>query len=133
MGKNIYMGKRWPLRVQFDFFESFADMLKNGFSLKQCIFNLKILYPALASSLTNVYQQLQQGKSFSKRFRLYLNLNVYYQLVIVEEHGELELSVHELGKVLRQKLAQKEKLIDVLVYPLILFCLLIAIIVVFWI
>ena len=58
-GTNIYMGKRWPLKIQVDFFESFADMLKSGFSLKQCVFNLKILYSALAPSLTNVYQQLQ--------------------------------------------------------------------------
>lgn len=123
--------RKWSLKIQTEFFESLSDMLKSGFSLKQCIYNLKILYPKLNQDLENALQNLNQGALFSDSIRDYLTSGIYNQLLIAECHGQLILSVAQLGKYLRQRVDQREKLKGILVYPIILVGLLLGMLIIF--
>lgn len=128
MDKKKNRDVKWGLRKQADFFETLADMLNSGFSVKQCLTNLPILYPRTKDDFKKALAQLEQGKSFSDSIRYFLSPNVYYQLMIAENHGQLNLSIKQLGKYMRQRLEQREKIQAALFYPCILFGLLVLMI-----
>lgn len=128
MGKKLINNPKWRLKSQAEFFETLADMLRSGFSLKQCLINLAILYPAQKNDFETALKQLESGKPFSESVRKFLNSKIYYQLMLSESHGQLELSVSQLGKYMRQRIEQREKIQAALFYPCILFGLLIMMI-----
>lgn len=120
---------KWSLKKQADFFETLADMLNSGFSLKQCLVNLSILYPKKKSDFDEALIQLENGKSFSESIRCFLSPKVYYQLMIAENYGQLDLSIKQIGNYMRQRLEQREKIQAAMFYPCILFGLLILMII----
>lgn len=128
MGKKIINSSKWKLKNQAAFFETLADMLRSGFSLKQCLVNLAILYPAQKNDFNEALTRLESGKTFSESVHQFLNSKIYYQLMLAESHGQLELSVSQLGKYMRQRVEQREKIRAALFYPCILFGLLIMMI-----
>ncbi|WP_346781149.1 competence type IV pilus assembly protein ComGB [Ligilactobacillus aviarius] len=128
MGKKINNNRKWKLKIQAEFFETLADMLRSGFSLKQCLINLAILYPVQKNDFEMALAQLESGKTFSESIQQFLNSKIYYQLMLAESHGQLELSVSQLGKYMRQRVEQREKIRAALFYPCILFGLLIMMI-----
>lgn len=107
-------------------------MLKSGFSLKQSISNLIILYPELSNDLEKIYLDLEMGNDFSQSIKPYLNENTYNQIFIAERHGQLKLSIMQLGKYMQQRLKQREKIIGTLTYPVILLLLLILMLIIFF-
>lgn len=117
---------RWNLKKQVDFFETLADMLSSGFSLKQCLINLSILYPQRKNDFDEALIRLEKGANFSESIRCFLSPKVYYQLMIAESHGQLELSIRQIGRYTRQRLEQHEKIQSAMFYPCILFGLLIV-------
>lgn len=117
--------------MQNNFFETLADLLKSGFSLKQSIQNISILYPKMANDLEKISVQLNQGRRFSACIQKFVSNTTYNQIAVAEEHGQLERSVVQLGKYLRGKMNQKEKLIGVLIYPILLIFLLTMMIFIF--
>lgn len=124
MGKKIIKNQKWKLKKQAEFLESFADMLHSGFSLKQCLINLAILYPSHKKDFEIALGNLENGKMFCESVQQFLHLKIYYQLMLAENHGQLELSVSQLGKYMRQRVEQREKIQAALFYPCILFGLL---------
>ena len=128
MGKKTVNSSKWKLKNQAAFFETLADMLRSGFSLKQCLANLAILYPAQKNDFNAALARLESGKTFSESIHQFLNSKIYYQLMLAESHGQLELSVSQLGKYMRQRVEQREKIRAALFYPCILFGLLVMMI-----
>ncbi len=119
--KNLRMAK-WTLRQQANFFELLADLLTAGFSLKQALQSLKVFLPK--NGLATVIAELETGQSFSQALRSKVTTNIYCQLVIAEKHGSVEQSVFQLGKYLKKRVQQREKLQSLLLYPAIILGLL---------
>lgn len=120
---------KWKIKDQADFFETLADMLSNGFSLKQSLINLKILYPKHELDFVTALRLLENGKTFSEGIRNFINPKIHYQLMLAEKHGQLELCVAQLGKYMHQRMKQHEKIKGAMLYPCILFGLLITMII----
>ena len=76
MGKKINNNRKWKLKIQAEFFETLADMLRSGFSLKQCLINLAILYPVQKNDFEMALAQLESGKTFSESIQQFLNLKI---------------------------------------------------------
>lgn len=95
---------KWKIKDQANFFETLADMLNNGFSLKQSLINLKILYPKHKFDFETALRLLKEGKTFSEEIRNFIDPKIYYQLMLAEKHGQLELCVAQLGKYMHQRM-----------------------------
>lgn len=119
--KNLHMAK-WTLRQQANFFDLLADLLTAGFSLKQALQSLKMFLPK--NGLATVIAELETGQSFSQALRSKVTTNIYCQLVIAEKHGSVDQSVLQLGKYLKKRVQQREKLQSLLLYPAIILGLL---------
>lgn len=109
---------KWTLRQQANFF----DLLTAGFSLKQALQSLKMFLPK--NGLATVIAELENGQSFSQALRSKVTTNIYCQLVIAEKHGSVDQSVLQLGKYLKKRVQQREKLQSLLLYPAIILGLL---------
>lgn len=67
-----------------------------------------------------------EGKTFAECLRPYIKPTLYYQLLLAEQHGNLEECLQEVGRVMMLREKQRQKLITLLQYPLILIGLLMA-------
>lgn len=74
--------------------------------------------------LTVVNQRLMAGESFADSVRPFVRTDLYYQLLLAEEHGELENTLGDVGRLLVAKQQQQQKLQRLLQYPLLLLFLL---------
>lgn len=71
-----------------------------------------------------VNQHLKAGESFANSVREFVKPDLYYQLVLAEKHGELVETLNEIGTILVTKQKQRQKLQQLLQYPLLLLFLL---------
>lgn len=71
-----------------------------------------------------INQQLMAGESFANSVKAFVKPDLYYQLLLAEEHGELENTLAEVGRLLVAKQKQQQKLQRLLQYPLLLLFLL---------
>lgn len=74
--------------------------------------------------LAVVNQRLMAGESFANSIRPFVKTDLYYQLLLAEEHGELENTLGDVGRLLVAKQQQQQKLQHLLQYPLLLLFLL---------
>lgn len=111
-------------RKQALFFQSLADLLNAGFSLRQAFEDIMIFFPENKDLLDYVHVELAEGKMLSTAFKPYVRQNVFNQIYIAEKHGKLSDSIKQLGKNLEQKARQMDKLKAVLLYPIILLIML---------
>lgn len=77
--------------------------------------------------IKKIQASLSEGKSFANSIHRYLNDELYYQLKFAEEHGDLITALKLICRFLKLKQLQKNKIVNLLVYPLILLSLLIVV------
>ncbi|KRN89968.1 comg operon protein 2 [Ligilactobacillus ceti DSM 22408] len=119
------MDNKLTLKQQVLFFELLASFLKAGFSIQQAIVQMGVLAPNLQQVLQVMKKKLQQGAEFSCVLKPYINENLYYQILIAEQYGNIDECITELGRLLKLRLQQRNKLKSLLIYPV---CLLIFLI-----
>lgn len=67
---------------------------------------------------------MSEGQPFAECLKPYVKFNLYFQLLLAEEHGDLEDCLQKIGKVMVLREKQQQKLLTLLQYPLILLALL---------
>lgn len=70
---------------------------------------------------------MQMGNSFAQSLRLLVKDDLYYQLLLAEQHGNLTKTLQEIGRLLTAQQEQKKKLWGLLQYPLILLGMLVVV------
>lgn len=121
--KNIG-GAKLKSKEQAALFSLLADLLKVGFSMRQAINFTQTLLPQHAGMLLEIDRQMASGATFAVSIQRFVNRDIYYQLKIAEQHGNLQQTITQLGNFLNLKVRQQTKLRGLLQYPVILLCLL---------
>lgn len=112
------MGKqaKWFLLV--------GDLLKVGFSLQGALTFTMAMMKKEQEPLESINRRLLAGKQFADSVRPFVKPDLYYQLLLAEKHGHLVTTLQEIGSLLVTKQRQKQKLRQLLQYPLLLLSLL---------
>lgn len=76
--------------------------------------------PALQPLLNDVERQMAAGKMLATGLKKYVSQDLYYQLRLAEQHGDLAQTLKELGTLRMTAAQQRQKLRGLLQYPLIL-------------
>lgn len=102
-----------------------GDLLKVGFSVKQALSFSMTLMPQYSEIFRDIDNKMASGKLFANSVRGYVGQDIYYQLLIAEQHGDLRECISQLGRFLTVNVQQKNKLNGLLQYPIILLGLLV--------
>ncbi len=113
------------------FFEDFHNMLETGMNIPQIlsIFKETNKDETLLISLLTLQEQLSKGKSLTEAL---IDLNIFPWIVNItlsagEKTGRLAESVGTLGQYFRRSYQVQSKIKQALIYPLIVFTLLLAV------
>ena len=101
-----------------------SDLLSVGFSLQRAV---DFTITALAKEtdvLSKVRTNLLAGNTFANSVRPFIKVDLYYQFLLAEKHGDLVEVLAETGQLLVTRQRRVRKLKQLLQYPLILLCLL---------
>lgn len=116
--------KRLTTTIQATLFETLADLLNNGFSLRQAMqFVVDVQGPAY-QRLQPALVRLAAGDSLATALQPYIMIDLYYQLMIAEMHGELMTTLTQAGQLMRTKANQARQVRRLLQYPCLLLVLL---------
>lgn len=116
--------KRWSNAAQAEFFRLLADLLQAGFSLADALNSLEKLLPKLP--LATLKMQVSQTGMLAETLKRHVSQNTYHQLVIAEQHGSLDESIAQLGRLLLRRVEQQKRLKSLLGYPLFLLVLVVS-------
>ncbi|MDD6865661.1 MULTISPECIES: type II secretion system F family protein [Limosilactobacillus] len=125
--------KAWPNRTkpasfktaqQADWFLLMHDLLTVGFSLQHAVQFSQRAYPKQASFFSGIDRQLQSGRLLADALKPYVKIELYYQLLLAEQHGSLSVTLKEIGQFLQVQAQQRRQLKSLLEYPLILLLML---------
>ncbi len=123
---NLRKRKRLPIAMQAKLFETLADLLGNGFSFQQAFqFTLDVEGPAF-QSLQPALGRLAAGDDLSTALRPYIAVDLYYQFLIAETHGELRRTLMQAGQLMRARAEQGRQIRRLLQYPCLLLILLLG-------
>src|SRR5699024_12369412 len=75
--------------------------------------------PEFYSVSHKVKKNLLMGTKISDALKENISKSTYYQLLIAEQHGEMEKSIKQLGSLLERRVEQQNKLKSLMVYPMI--------------
>ena len=117
---------RLTIRHQATLFETLADLIDNGFSLRNAMDFIVDVHGQQFKQLSPVISQLQDGTDLATALQPYIGVDLYYQLLIAEQHGALTSTLEQAGHLMRTKAAQQQQIRRLLQYPLILLALLIG-------
>lgn len=120
---------RFQTAQQAQWFLLVHDLLTVGFSLRHAIRFTLTVYPRLQPFLEHLRRELKGGKSFSAGIRPYVSTDLYYQLLLAEQHGDLDVTLGEIGTLLTVREKQRRKLRGLLQYPLLLLGMLLIVLV----
>lgn len=73
---------------------------------------------------SKIDQQLRAGRLLADALKPYLRIELYYQLLLAEQHGSLSITLKEIGQYLQVQKQQHRQLKTLLEYPLILLVML---------
>ena len=109
---------------QADWFLLMHDLLAVGFSLQHAVQFSQRVYPQQAAFFSKIDQQLRTGYLLADALKPYLRIELYYQLLLAEQHGSLSITLKEIGQYLQVQKQQHRQLKTLLEYPLILLVML---------
>ncbi|WP_234002771.1 type II secretion system F family protein [Lactobacillus sp. CBA3605] len=118
--------KRLSIRVQAILFETLADLISNGFSLRDAMRFIVDIHGQKFKRLTPVIARLQAGDNLAAALQAYIGIDLYYQLLIAEQHGDLTPTLVQAGHLMRTKALQQQQIKRLLQYPLVLLLLLVG-------
>ena len=111
-------------KAQAKWFLLLSDLLRVGFSLQRAVDFTTTTMVKEAGVLSKVRTNLLAGNTFANSVRPFIKVDLYYQLLLAEKHGDLVEVLAETGQLLVTRQRQVQKLKQLLQYPLILLCLL---------
>lgn len=110
--------------AQAKWFLLMGDLLDVGFSLQRALAFTTAVMKQQQTTLRAIDHRLMQGKSFAASVQPFIGADLYYQLLLAEKHGELSHILNEVGTLLVTRQRQRQKLHQLLQYPLLLLFLL---------
>lgn len=110
--------------AQAQWFLLVGDLLTVGFSLQRALAFTGVVMRRQQPVIAAVNARLRAGETFADSVRAFVKPDLYYQLMLAEEHGELITTLNEIGQLLVTKHQQRQKLQRLLQYPLLLLFLL---------
>lgn len=113
-------------RQQALLFETLADLINNGFALQTAFKFIVTVHGPQFQRLQPVLDQLAAGESLAQALQDYVALDLYYQLLIAELHGELTATLTQAGRLMRTRTVQAQRVRRLLQYPCVLLGLLIG-------
>ncbi|WP_245155351.1 type II secretion system F family protein [Levilactobacillus yiduensis] len=117
---NFNSGK-WSLATQARFCQLLADQLASGFSLQQAVTFLRTVDGRFPADLQGVEAGLQNGEALVDLLTPHLQANVCFQLRLTTTYGDLGPALAEAASFLRLLATQRQKLRQLLAYPVGLF------------
>lgn len=117
---------QWSQKIQVDFFEILGQLLLNGYALERALHTLPSLLPKQSMALQKISQGLREGRPFAQLLQPYVRKEIYRDLMFADIHGRLASILIEIGKREYRRLQIRQKLHQILYYPMILFCLVIS-------
>lgn len=121
---NYLKKVRLSQNEQSKIFILISDLLTVGFSLRQAITFLQTVLAKHELMFKQIDSDLSDGILFADSLKLFISQDVYYQLVIAEEHGDLQDCIGRLGQYLSMRVKQQTVLKGLLQYPIILLSML---------
>lgn len=132
--------RKWPQRLarkgqltikqQAFLFETLADLINNGFSLQAAMRFVVDVQGRQFRLLKPVITKLAAGDGLATALQPFVAVDLYYQLLIAEAHGELTATLIQAGQLMRTKATQQQQIRRLLQYPLVLLALLVGTLVV---
>lgn len=113
--------------IQGEWFQLLCELLAVGFSLKQAVNFSGDLMKKSRSTIKFVDEQLARGYSFAQSVQSLVKVDIYYQLMLAEQHGALVNTLRSISEFYRLCARQKRKMHGLMEYPLILLAMLIMI------
>lgn len=110
--------------AQAKWFLLVSDLLRVGFSLQRAVDFTITTMTKEAPVLEKIKGQLTTGKTFAASLAPYIKADLYYQLFLAEQHGDLPQVLAEIGQIMTTRRKQVKKLQQILQYPLLLLGLL---------
>lgn len=124
---NLKSSKKLPAKIRPYFLKSIAELLGEGFSIKQSLTFMEILLLKHQDAIAQINQELEKGNSFEQSIKgLGYSLSVISQLFYGQRQGRFIQSLLEVSQQLEEKYSYQQKLIKILVYPLLLSLFLLA-------
>ncbi|WP_258087975.1 type II secretion system F family protein [Weissella fangxianensis] len=120
---------QWRRKLQVEFFENLCHLSKFGFDLENALKMLQMLLKLPVKDTANIIAGLTAGKTFAAVMTPYVRSEIVQQLDFAIIHGRLTPLLQELGARERIKLAQFNKLRQILIYPMVLMFFLFTLIV----
>lgn len=111
-------------KIQGEWFQLLFELLSVGFSLKQAVNFSGTLMPKSQGIINLVNDRLAEGYSFAQSVQPLVKVDIYYQLMLAEEHGALVNTLSSISEFYRLCSQQKKKMHGLLEYPLILLAML---------
>lgn len=124
--QNSKAPKRLRPSVQATLFETLADLLNNGFSLQAAMRFIVDINGARYRPLKATIAQLAAGQGLATALRPYVAVDLYYQLLIAEIHGQLATTLRQSGQLMRTRAEQARQVRRLLQYPALLLLMVFA-------
>lgn len=119
---NLKLSKKIAGKHQPYVINTLAELLNEGFSIKQAIEFLMILLPIYKHLFHKILAKLEEGQSLESGLReVGYSLAVVAQVFYAQRQGRFVQGLRELGQQLDLENQQKGKFIKVLLYPSFLF------------
>ncbi len=129
--RHLKTAKSQQTHFQADFFSLLADLLLAGFSIAQSIQFMQVLLPQYEQRLDQLSEALRNGASLAAGFqRIGVDQDIVNQIRITQEHGDLTDALTQIGRLLAEKLRQRQQLKRLLRYPLLLLTLVVGLLLV---
>ena len=127
---SIFTISHFSKKETKDFLNLLSELLSNGFDMEQSLSFLKMVTPKRKSEIKLMKKYLLKGKSLAKTLSL-LNLNESQQaqLTFAEVHGDIVSTLDRMSQQMSDQEKQKNQLIKVGSYPVILLTFLFGVIV----
>lgn len=108
-------------------FLTLADLSQQGFSMHQSLDYLKLLLPQYVNIFEDIREKLLEGLSFEEAIKEYgFHISHVAQLFYAEKQGRFSQELADLGREIEENYRQKSEIIKILLYPALLFLLMIG-------
>lgn len=111
---------RFTLSHQAQWFVFLGDDLNSGMNLPQALAFSGRIFPKELDRFQKMERQLVQGGGLAETMKPWLRTDLYYQLKLAEQEGNLAGVVRQIGEFLTKQHQQRQKLRGLLQYPLLL-------------
>ncbi|USS87648.1 type II secretion system F family protein [Fructilactobacillus hinvesii] len=118
------------LKKQAALFASLSELIRNGFSLMESLNFMETTTPIDAKLIRKIREQLDAGQNLSASMRFFLTSDLYQQLRIADEHGDVISGMLDISRFIQLTMKQRQKIKALVTYPLILVGLLVMMVVI---